>query len=110
MATVTLATMRTRLRRRLEDTDSSNPHWPDSELNQYINEAQQDFYDLLYINNRYFLPTTEVNYDWPANQVSLNLTTQVAYRNDFDIILISAFLDSDNVLDSSNTTNYPLPM
>ena len=106
---VTLADMRTRLRRRLEDTGASNPHWSDAELDQYTNESLQDLYDNIYMVDRHILPISQLDYDWPANQLEVDLVQLLGTR-DFDLYLIESYTDSDNTFDSSNTTNYPVPM
>lgn len=110
MPAVNLSTMRTRVRRRLEDTSSLNPHWPDQELNDYINESIRDLWDEIYTRNRFVLPVTTLpDYTWSANQVSASLTDLVGQR-EFDVFLISQYLDSGNTFDSSNPTNYPVPL
>jgi hypothetical protein len=110
MPAVTLSTMRTRVRRRLEDTSSLNPHWPDAELDDYVNESIRDLWDEIYTRNRFVLPVATLSdYTWAANQVSANLTT-LAGQKEFDVFLISQYLDSGNTFDSSNPTNYPVPL
>lgn len=110
MPAVTLSTMRTRVRRRLEDTSSLNPHWPDAELDDYINESLRDFWDDIYTSNRFVLPVTTLqDYTWGADQVSANLTTLVGQK-EFDVFLISQYMDSDNTFNSANPTNYPVPL
>lgn len=110
MPAVTLSTMRTRVRRRLEDTSSLNPHWPDAELDDYINESIRDLWDEIYTRNRYVLPVTTIqDYTWDADQTSADLTTIVGQK-EFDVFLISQYLDSGNTFDSSNPTNYPVPL
>tara|TARA_Y100001938_G_scaffold149769_1_gene237864 strand:+ start:156 stop:959 length:804 start_codon:yes stop_codon:yes gene_type:complete len=110
MPAITLSTMRERVRRRLEDTSSLNPHWPDNELDDYINEAIRDLWDEIYTRNRYVLPVqTLSDYTWSADQVSADLTSLVGQK-EFDVFLISQYLDSDNTFDSSNPTNYPVPL
>lgn len=117
MPSISRGEIRTRVRRRLEDVSSVNPHWSNDELNDYINESIRDFWDEVYTRNRYVLPVTTLDdYTWPANQVSANLTTLVSAKaghglgKEFDIYLISQYVDSDNTFDSSNPTNYPVPL
>ena len=117
MPSISRGEIRTRVRRRLEDVSSVNPHWSNDELNDYINESIRDFWDEVYTRNRYVLPVTTLDdYTWPANQVSANLTTLVSAKaghglgKEFDIYLISQYVDSGNTFDSSNPTNYPVPL
>ena len=110
MPAVTLSAMRTRVRRRLEDTSSLNPHWPDAEIDDYINESIRDLWDEIYTNNRHVLPVTTLpDYTWEADVVSVDLTDLVGQR-EFDVFLISQYMDSNNTFDSANPTNYPVPL
>lgn len=110
MASLTLLEMRKRVRRRLEDTRTLNPHWSSDELDSYINEAIRDLWDEIYVRNRYVLPVTTLSdYIWEADQISADLTGLVG-KKEFDVFLISQYLDSDNTFDSSNPTNYPVPL
>ena len=110
MPAVSLSTMRTRVRRRLEDTSSLNPHWPDQEINDYVNESIRDLWDEIYTRNRFVLPVATLSdYTWPADQVSADLTSLVGQK-EFDVLLVSQYVDSDNTFDAANPTNYPVPL
>lgn len=106
---VTLSNMRTRLRRRLEDTDANNPHWSDEEIDQYLNESLQDLFDNVYMIDRFALPVSQLDYTWPASQLEIDLVQLLGTR-DFDILIIEAYSDPENTFDSSNTANYPVPL
>jgi hypothetical protein len=118
MPSITLSQMLTRIRRRLEDT-GSNPHWPDSEIVDYVNESRRDLYDIIYSQNPWVLPVIERDVTWVTSTISTSLDSILPPAGDkpkeFDILLVRIYPDAtkDFEISSGKTQdvdNNPVPI
>lgn len=102
---VKVSTLVSRIQRRLEDTKGL--HWPTTEIIAAINEARTDFYDYVYARNRDVLNSSQYEYDWPANILSVSLPSMTGLVNGtFDVLLISVTPTTD----TTSSTNLPVPI
>lgn len=91
MATTSLSTVRTDLRRFLEEIYAGQ--WSDAELDSYISEAVQTFWDYIYDFNPWTLPVTIVDHVWLADTLELDLETHADFSSEaeWDILQIEQF-------------------
>lgn len=106
----TLAQLRIKVSRRLEDT--ANAHWSTSEIDDFINEALMDMWQLVRRENPSVLPLSTNTWTWTANTRSANLTVGDGTigglgTTDFDIYLVS-MTENTNAIDADNLP-VPLP-
>ena len=118
MPSIALSQMLTRIRRRLEDT-GSNPHWPDGELVDYINESRRDLYDIIYSTNPWVLPVSERDVTWSADTISQSLDAVLPPTGDkpkeYDILLIRVYPDATKDFElpsgkAQDVNNNPVPI
>ena len=106
----TLAQLRTKVSRRLEDT--ANAHWSTGEIDDFINEARMDMWQLVRRANPSILPIGTNAWTWTANTRSVNLTVGDETigglgTDDFDIYLVS-MTENTTAIDADNLP-VPLP-
>jgi len=105
----TLAQLRTKVARRLEDV--ANAHWSTAELDDFINEARMDMWQMVRRLNPSVLPLSSNTWTWPANTRSANLTVGDGTigglgTTDFDIYLVSMTGTTASV----GPDNLPVPL
>ena len=106
----TLAQLRVKVSRRLEDT--ANAHWSTAEIDDFINEALMDMWQLVRRINPSVLPLGTNTWTWPANTRSADLTVGDGTigglgTTDFDIYLVS-MTENTTAIDADNLP-VPLP-
>jgi hypothetical protein len=112
----TLAQLRVKVSRRLEDT--ANAHWSTAEIDDFINEARMDMWQLVRRENPSVLPLSTDTWTWPANSRSVDLSAAVNAGHgagtdgglntpDFDIYLVS-MTENTTAIDADNLP-VPLP-
>ena len=98
----TLPNLRTKVSRRLEDT--ANAHWSTTELDDFINEARMDMWQLVRRVNPSILPMETHTFTWTADTRSNRAT---ASDTDFDIYLVSMTETTEAI--SANNLPIPIP-
>lgn len=112
----TLANLRVKVSRRLEDT--ANAHWSTAELDDFINEVRMDLWQMVRRLNPSILPLYLDTWTWPADSRSANLAAAADAAHgadtdgglgatDFDIYLIS--MTENTAAVSANNLPIPLP-
>jgi len=105
----TLANLRVKVSRRLEDT--ANAHWSTAELDDFINEARMDLWQMVRRLNPSILPLNRNIWTWTANTRQASLTASDDTiggldATDFDIYLVSM---TENTADLG-ANNLPIPL
>lgn len=101
----TVETLITRIRRRLEDPNGL--HWPDTEIIGSINESKQDLFDYIFNRNRDVFDLEAVEFEWPADKMSLSLASIIPKTlGSYDIILITMTPRTD----ATSVNNLPTPL
>ena len=101
----TLANLRVKVSRRLEDT--SNSHWSTTEIDDLVNESLMDIWQTIRRVNPHVLPLKNKTFDWAADTRSVSLDGG-SYINaaNFDIYLVSMTSTTDDI----SSTNLPAPL
>ena len=111
----TLANLRIKVSRRLEDT--ANSHWSTGEVDDLINETRMDLWQMVRRLNPHVLPLSTDTWTWPANSRSCDLSAAADAGHgadtdgglgapDFDIYLVS-MTEKVSAIDA---TNLPIPL
>ena len=111
----TLANLRIKVSRRLEDT--ANSHWSTGEVDDLINETRMDLWQMVRRLNPHVLPLSTDTWTWPANSRSCDLSAAADAGHgadtdgglgaaDFDIYLVSMTPTTDAI----SVTNLPQPL